>query len=109
MIVSRRTRRLNNKNIAPTNVLLDFDVGLAVGKCADRGLAQRHPDVIANAPGQLSVGRTAEYLHFRLKREHRAGRKITRAAGPFATLRHPIRKKTEATITVASAKQRNVN
>ena len=71
MIVGRGTSGLNNKNIAPANVLLDFDVGLAVGKCTDRGLAERHSNVIANAPGQLAVGRTTEYLHFRLKREHK--------------------------------------
>ena len=71
MIVSRWTGRLNNKNIAPTNVLLDFDVGLAVGKCANRGLAERHSNVITNAPGQVAVGRAAEYLHLRLKCEHR--------------------------------------
>ena len=31
MIVCRRTRGLNNEHIATANVLLDFDVGLAVG------------------------------------------------------------------------------
>ena len=39
VIVGWRTRRLNNENIAATNVLLDFDVGLAVRERADRGLA----------------------------------------------------------------------
>src|SRR5439155_12567777 len=46
-------------------------VGLAVGKCTDRGLADLHPDVIANALGQRAVGRTAKYFHLRLKREHK--------------------------------------
>ena len=71
MIVCWRTRGLDDKNIATANVLLDFDVSLAVRECADGGLAQRYPNVIANALSQLAIGSAAEHLHFRLEREHR--------------------------------------
>ena len=56
MIICWRTGRLNDENIATANVLLDFDVGLAVRERADRGLAQRHANVIADTLGQLAIG-----------------------------------------------------
>src|SRR5689334_7427262 len=56
MIVCWRTRGLDDKNIATANVLLDSDVSLAVRERADRGLAQWHANVIANALGELAIG-----------------------------------------------------
>ena len=56
MIVGWGTGGLNDENITPANVLLDSDVGLAVRECAERGLAQRDANVIADALGQLAIG-----------------------------------------------------
>ena len=56
MIVGWGTGGLNDEDITPANVLLDSDVGLAVRECAERGLAQRDANVIADALGQLAIG-----------------------------------------------------
>ena len=70
MLVARRRCRLNEKNVAATNILLDHHVSLAVGERADCGPAERDADVFANALGQFAVGGAAKDLHFWLKREH---------------------------------------
>src|SRR6266446_9770113 len=70
MLVARRRCRLNEKNVAATNILLDHHVRLAIGERANRGLAERDPDTFANALGQLAIGGAAKNLHFWLKREH---------------------------------------
>ena len=70
MLVARRRRRLNEKNVTAANVLLDSHVGLAVRERADRGLTKRDADVFADALGQLAVGCAAEDFHFWLEREH---------------------------------------
>src|SRR5438046_9304579 len=70
MLVARRRCRLNEKNVAATNILLDHHVRLAIGERANRGLAKRDADIFANALGQLAIGGAAKDLHFWLKCEH---------------------------------------
>src|SRR5207247_9035590 len=72
MLVSRRTGRLNNEHIVASNVLFDPDVGLAIGKRADRRLTERDADVSANALCKAAVGGAAENFQFWLEREHGA-------------------------------------
>src|SRR5438477_11875332 len=72
MLIGRRRSRLNEKDVAAPDILLDSHIGFTVRKGADRRLAKGHADVAANALGQLAVGRAAKNFHLRLKREHRA-------------------------------------
>src|SRR5437868_11743008 len=56
VVVSWWTRWLNDENVATENVLLNSDVGLTIRERADRGLTQRHADVIADPLSQLAIG-----------------------------------------------------
>src|SRR6266700_1674185 len=70
MLVTRWRCRLDQKNVAPTDVLLDFYVSLTVGERTDRRLAKGHADVFADSLGQLTIGRAADDLHFWRMSEH---------------------------------------
>lgn len=72
MLVSGRASRLNDENVVPSNVFLDFYVRLTIGKRTDGGAAQRHPHVFANTLRQVAIRRAAENFQFRLEREHGA-------------------------------------
>src|SRR5262249_17514494 len=105
MIIRGRTGGLNDENIATANVLLDFNVGFAVGECADRGLAQRNTDVVADALGQFPIGGAAEHLHFRLEREHRRPQDYARRGIVCNTAPRIPQKKETALVSFASSKQ----
>ena len=60
MLIGRRARRLNDEDIVAPNVLLDLDVGLAIGERADCRLAERHADVFTDAFCQIAVGGAGE-------------------------------------------------
>ena len=56
--------RLDDEAIAPTNVFLDLDEQLAVGKQFRRAAAERDLQVVANLLRQHRVGPTGEDLDF---------------------------------------------
>ena len=70
VLIGRRAGRLDNENIAAANVLVDLDVSFAVGKRADRGLAKRSADKIADPLRELAVGGAGENLELRLESKH---------------------------------------
>src|ERR1700730_278771 len=70
MLVARRRGRLNQKNVATADVLLDHHIGFTVRKRTDRRLAKRYADVFADSLGQFAIGRATEDFHFRLASKH---------------------------------------
>jgi|GEM_PF-5461117 hypothetical protein len=70
ILVGRRARRLDDENIAPAHVLVDFHERLSVRKRAHRGVAQRHTDVFGNVLGQLRVRRAGKESHICFAAKH---------------------------------------
>src|SRR5712692_5187721 len=64
VLISRRASRLDNEDVAPTNIFLDSDISFAVRKRANGRLPERHAEVFADALGQFAVGRAAKDFHF---------------------------------------------
>ena len=60
VLVHRRAGRLNEKHVAAADVLVDLAGDLAVGKLAERDIAQRHAEIIGDPLGERLVGRAAE-------------------------------------------------
>ena len=59
VVVDRRAGRLDEEHVAAADVFVDLAGDLAVGKVADRDLAQRQAQVVADprAPGRGWPGR----------------------------------------------------
>jgi hypothetical protein len=74
VLVRRRAGRLDDEDVAPAHVLVDLHEGLAVGERADRGVAQRHTDVIRDGLRQFRVRGAREESHFRFAAIHGAWR-----------------------------------
>ena len=70
VLIRRRTGRLDDEDIAAADVLVDLDVGLAVGERADRRLAKRRADEIADPLREVAVGGARENLELRLESKH---------------------------------------
>ena len=64
VLVRRRTRRLDNEDVAAAHVLVDPHERLAVRKRAHCGIAQGNADVIRDGFGQLRVRCSREEPHF---------------------------------------------
>ena len=62
-VLGRRVGRLDDVDIPPAHVLVDLDEDLAVGKPADRHLAERLAQVRRHLFGERPVGRAAEEEH----------------------------------------------
>jgi glycine dehydrogenase subunit 2 len=64
MLIGRRRSRLNNEHIVPSNVLLDPDVCLAIGKRAQRRRAERRADggFSLDFDRPASIGRLRTFL-----------------------------------------------
>src|SRR6476469_2913895 len=73
VLIRRRARRLDNENVATANVLVDLNVSFTVGERADRGLAKRSADKIADPLREFAVGGSGENLELRLKSKHASG------------------------------------
>src|SRR5436309_1220355 len=81
MLIARRRRRLDQKDVTATDIFLDFYVGFPIGKGADHRLTQGNADVFANTLSQRAVRGAAEHFHFGLKLKHgglnwRAGQRL---------------------------------
>ena len=63
MMIGGRAGRLHQEDIFASDVLLNFDEGLAVGKCFDGAFPQLHPDGGGNGFGQEWIGFAAKDFH----------------------------------------------
>ena len=79
MLVCWRTGWLNDENVPAANVLLDLDIGFAIGERANSRCSQWDTDAVTDALSQLAISGTAEDLHLGLEREHNFGRALTLA------------------------------
>ena len=71
-MIRRRARRLDDENVVPTDVLVDFHEGLAVRKTGDRGLAQGLANGAAHFLGEDTIGVARE--NFQPRFAHKARR-----------------------------------
>ena len=60
VLVHRRASRLDDEHVAAANVFIDFAGNFAVGKIADRNLAQRQAEIFANPPREIGIRPAAE-------------------------------------------------
>jgi hypothetical protein len=62
-VLRRRVGRLDDVDIPATNVLVDLDEDLAVGKAPERDLAERLPQMGGHLFGKGAVGRPTQQQH----------------------------------------------
>ena len=60
VLVHRRAGRLNEKHVAAADVFVDLAGDFAVGKLAERDVAQRHAEVFGDPLRQGRIGGAAE-------------------------------------------------
>ena len=62
-MVRGRRSRLDQVDILPANILLNFDEGLAIGERADSAFAEFDADRFADRLGQRLIGSPAKNFH----------------------------------------------
>src|SRR5262249_39206765 len=70
VLVGGRAGRLYDEYVPATDVFVDLDEGLAIGKRRDRGVAERYADAGADALRQLAVGGAGKNLQFARRAGH---------------------------------------
>ena len=67
MVIAGRARGLDDKNVLPTHILLNFNECLSVRECAHRALAHVHSDGSGNGCRQRRIGCAAKEFHTSLR------------------------------------------
>jgi hypothetical protein len=62
VLIHWRTRRLNDKDVPPADVLIDPNARFTIGEVAARNRPERNPEVLSNALRQSSIRSTTEDL-----------------------------------------------